>query len=130
MEKPDRKRRSFIAALILALSGLWFFGAFFRPRLPSGKVRLDVPLRPVPAEGALVFRQARVALVREGEEIHALDLTCTHLGCTVAVTSTELICPCHGSRFDRRGNVLRGPAEQSLRRLTVEERDGRWVVAG
>lgn len=130
MEKSGRKRRSFLAALILACGGLWFLGAFFRPRLPTGKVRLDVPQRPLPAEGAVVFPQARVALMGEGEGVHALDLTCTHLGCTVTVTAGELVCPCHGSRFDRRGNVLRGPAEKPLRRLIVEERDGRWVIAG
>lgn len=130
MEKSGRKRRNFIATLILALGGLGFLGTFFKPRLPAGKVRLDVPLQTVPADGALVFRQARVALVREGEKTEALDLTCTHLGCTVAVTATELVCPCHGSRFDRRGNVLQGPAKRPLQRLQLEERAGRWVVTG
>lgn len=103
---------------------------FFRPRLPQAPARLDVPRREVPPHGALVYRQARVALVREAEEFYALDLTCTHLGCTVTVTPTELVCPCHGSRFDRRGAVLQGPAQLPLRRLEVRIEGERWVVRG
>jgi Rieske Fe-S protein len=78
----------------------------------------------VPAEGALVFGQERVALLREGDAIYALELVCTHLGCTVAVTSSGLSCPCHGSRFDRQGRVLNGPADRPLSRLRIEEKDG------
>ncbi|MBT3428408.1 MAG: ubiquinol-cytochrome c reductase iron-sulfur subunit [Gammaproteobacteria bacterium] len=37
---------------------------------------------------------------------------CTHLGCEVSVLSdpvkTEIICPCHQSRFDDAGRVLQG----------------------
>jgi ubiquinol-cytochrome c reductase iron-sulfur subunit len=37
---------------------------------------------------------------------------CTHLGCEVSVLSdpikTEIICPCHQSRFDDAGRVLKG----------------------
>jgi Rieske Fe-S protein len=69
-------------------------------------------------------------LVREEEDFYALDLTCTHLGCTVTVTPTELVCPCHGSRFDRQGTVLQGPAERPLRRLEVRIEGERWVVTG
>jgi Rieske Fe-S protein len=62
--------------------------------------------------------------MRDGDSVYALDLVCTHLGCTVTVTSTGLSCPCHGSRFDRQGRVLKGPADRSLGRLQVEEKDG------
>jgi len=83
-----------------------------------------VPKTDVPVEGALVFSQERVALLRDGETVYALGLLCTHLGCTVTVTSSGLSCPCHGSRFDRQGRVLKGPADQPLNRLKVEEHDG------
>ena len=83
---------------------------------------LEVPRRELPANGALVYREAKVAVLREGERLYALSLVCTHLGCTVTVTPTELVCPCHGSRFDRQGRVLTGPADRSLARLVVSER--------
>lgn len=52
-------------------------------------------------------------------EIHAVSLTCTHLGCTVDWNDAERSwdCPCHGSRFDMRGSVLAGPAVEPLERI-------------
>lgn len=44
----------------------------------------------------------------------ALSPICTHLGCTVNIAGSQLVCPCHGSTYDRSGRVLRGPAERSL----------------
>lgn len=84
----------------------------------------------LPAEGALVFREERVALLSEGETVYALSLVCTHLGCSVTVTADGLVCPCHGSRFDRAGRVLHGPADRPLSRLELEERGGIIEVFG
>jgi len=46
----------------------------------------------------------------------ALSLLCTHVCCECSYDqSTKAIyCPCHGSVFDSKGNVLRGPASTSL----------------
>lgn len=44
---------------------------------------------------------------------------CTHRGCTVDVQGPRLVCPCHGSTYDREGRVLKGPAERSLDRHDV-----------
>lgn len=46
----------------------------------------------------------------------AVSPICTHQGCTVDIAGPRLECPCHGSMYDREGNVLRGPAERALRR--------------
>lgn len=57
-------------------------------------------------------------LIRESaDQIRALDATCTHAGCTVGLYNSaagHVQCPCHGSRFDSQGRVLRGPAEEPL----------------
>lgn len=78
----------------------------------------------MPQGGALVVPAARCALVRTEKGILALDLTCTHLGCTVSATAQGFACPCHGSHFTAEGQVLRGPAPCALRHLPVEEREG------
>ena len=114
--------------LPLLLAGLW------RYLTPSRKgvkpVLLQVPLADIPAGGALVFREERIALLREGGEPVALSLVCTHLGCTVTVTPTEITCPCHGSRFDLSGKVLAGPAERGLERLQLQQEGQMLVVRG
>lgn len=55
----------------------------------------------------------------------ALSPICTHRGCTVNIEGPRLVCPCHGSTYDREGRVLRGPAERPLGRheLTVSGGD-------
>lgn len=78
----------------------------------------------VPLNGALVFSNERLALLRDEAGLYALSLICTHLGCTVTVTEKSLSCPCHGSTFDRQGNVIKGPANKSLERRELVERDG------
>lgn len=100
---------------------------FMIRRVPRKKTLLRVAKTEIPSGGALVFRESRVAVIREGDDIYALSLACTHLGCIVNVTPGELICPCHGSIFGRKGEVLKGPADRPLKRLAVEER-GEFIV--
>lgn len=120
MAEAARPRRLAIRSLIaaaLAAVALW---RFFTPRRavddPSA---LAVPESDVPARGALVLPEERIAIVNDGASFYALDLTCTHLGCTVKGTPTGFACPCHGSRFDPTGRVLVGPAPRPLRRLAL-----------
>jgi cytochrome b6-f complex iron-sulfur subunit len=128
MAKVDRSRRKFIGAIMSLLAGVFFLGRFLRPTVRQKKTLLTVARAAIPSDGALVYKRARVAVIREAGEIYALDLVCTHLGCTVSVTPRELVCPCHGSVFDRRGNVLRGPADRPLARHAVEIRGEQVVV--
>ncbi len=123
-------RRSFIATLValpLLLAGLW---RFLTPKGVKKPTLLQVAMVDIPVGGALVFRQERIAIMREGSSFIALSLVCTHLGCTVSVTSEGMVCPCHGSRFDRLGKVLTGPADKSLPRLAVEQQGTDLVVQG
>jgi cytochrome b6-f complex iron-sulfur subunit len=126
MAEPARSRRSTVRTLIvsaLGAAGLW---RFLTPRSGAGssKAAVSVPEADVPVGGALVLPEHRLALVREGDRFLALDLTCTHLGCTVTATAEGFACPCHGSRFSTAGDVLRGPAPRALRRLQLDRRDG------
>lgn len=50
----------------------------------------------------------------------AIDATCTHEGCRVSsVSGATYVCPCHGSRYNRNGQVVQGPARASLRQYTT-----------
>lgn len=109
--------------LLLGSGGLLY--RYLTPRaLRPRRLLLRAALTDVPPNGALVFREERLALLRDAGGVYALSLVCTHLGCTVTVAAQELACPCHGSRFDRQGKVLNGPADRPLQRLQVAEQDG------
>ncbi|HWF07608.1 MAG TPA: FAD-dependent oxidoreductase [Bryobacteraceae bacterium] len=51
--------------------------------------------------------------------LHEFSAVCPHLGCLVAWNNTESTwdCPCHGSRFDRDGQVIHGPATSDLEKV-------------
>lgn len=66
-----------------------------------------------------VFRVSvqRVAAYRDADgTLHQHSARCTHLGCVVHWNQGEASfdCPCHGSRFDRFGKVIQGPATKDL----------------
>lgn len=45
---------------------------------------------------------------------------CTHRQCIVDVSGPRIVCPCHGSEYDRSGEVLVGPAERPLQHYPAE----------
>ena len=55
----------------------------------------------------------------------AIDAVCTHEGCTITgADGAVFVCPCHGSRYSRSGQVLGGPAKASLRQYATTFADG------
>jgi len=60
----------------------------------------------------------------------AIDAVCTHEGCTITgADGTTYVCPCHGSRYNRNGQVLAGPAKASLRQYATTFTDGVVTIA-
>jgi glycine/D-amino acid oxidase-like deaminating enzyme/nitrite reductase/ring-hydroxylating ferredoxin subunit len=68
--------------------------------------------------GAVVRRGlSKVAVYRDERGVlHERSAVCTHLGCIVRWNEAENTwdCPCHGSRFDKLGDVINGPANRGL----------------
>jgi Rieske Fe-S protein len=59
----------------------------------------------------------RLSVYRDDDgQLVAVSPRCTHMGCTVDWNDSERTwdCPCHGSRYDVRGQVVRGPAAKPL----------------
>ena len=72
------------------------------------------------ADGATeVIDRRLVYLVRSGATVHALDSTCTHLGCRTRfnAASHRIECPCHGGMYDATGRVIGGPPPSPLQAL-------------
>jgi Rieske Fe-S protein len=60
----------------------------------------------------------------------AIDATCTHEGCTVnSVNGAVYVCPCHGSRYNRNGQVVNGPARASLRQYSTSFANDTLTIA-
>ena len=81
-------------------------------------------------------RSVEVILSRTETGLVALDGTCTHQGCAVALKKTKLICPCHGSVFQANsGAVVLGPNGSSknsikaLRTYKVLEKSGNIYIS-
>jgi glycine/D-amino acid oxidase-like deaminating enzyme len=68
--------------------------------------------------GAIVRRGvSKVAVYRDQTgALHERSAICPHLGCVVQWNTAEKTwdCPCHGSRFDKFGTVINGPANRDL----------------
>ncbi|WP_188941828.1 Rieske (2Fe-2S) protein [Nakamurella endophytica] len=59
----------------------------------------------------------------------AFSALCPHQGCTVQPASSDLNCPCHGSRFNTTtGAVLNGPATKGLTEVPVTVKNGQVVA--
>lgn len=62
-----------------------------------------------------------IYIVHAAEGLYALSATCTHLGCLTQWKPDLgiIACPCHGSKFNRRGIKIDGPAPKPLPWLKV-----------
>ncbi len=88
----------------------------------------ETELDKIPAEGALIVPEYKIAIVRYAGQLEILSLVCTHLGCTVSFDKTKFACPCHGSKFDIKGKVLKGPAKHPLKKYKYVIKDNMLKV--
>ena len=113
---------------LLALSGILGIGGLIRylgyqydPTPPS---EFDIgPATDYPSDSRTVIPYIPAIVIHDDDGIHALSLTCSHLGCAIEERNFGFECPCHSSRYDLNGIVLKGPAADNLRKFRVEKSD-------
>lgn len=105
--------------------------AFLVPRVTSGppaSIKIG-RTKDFPQGSQLFLPENQLEIVSGAEGLKAMSVRCTHLGCTVGKVEWGYLCPCHGSRFDQSGRVLRGPAPRPLPWFKIREGpDGELVV--
>ena len=72
--------------------------------------------------GVFVYHGVKAGVYRdENGELFAIDTKCPHMGCQLTWNADEKSwdCPCHGSRFTYKGELIDGPAQTDL--LTAQE---------
>ena len=139
MADIDKPRRSFLARIAALFGGLalleagWIATSFFGARrkasaAPDKSVELIAgPIERFEPGSVTAFGEGHFYLARlEDGGFLALHRKCTHLGCTVPWSANEqrFSCPCHGSSFDIRGDVLSAPATRALDRFAVKIDNG------
>ncbi len=117
-------RREFFTKLGLGSLGLASAGALaFYYRYLSPSVLFEPspivnagPLDRYPAGSVTLDVDSAIYLVHIAEGYFSLSAICTHLGCMTAWKPelNMIACPCHGSRFNREGQKLAGPAPKPL----------------
>lgn len=137
LDPPPVSRRSFLSLAAIgsffAAIGTAAAGIFRLPNpsvMPGPVRRFKLGLPQQFAVGSETpFGEQNLVLFQDDHGFYAISTTCTHLGCTVARSKEGFACPCHGSRFDERGNVVGGPAPRPLPWLEVSRAaDGELIV--
>lgn len=84
--------------------------------LIAGKVA-DFPVGKV-----ALFRKERIFVIRMDRGLLAVSAVCTHLHCVVRWTETkrEFECPCHGGKYNVKGEVIAGPPPRPLDIYPIE----------
>jgi glycine/D-amino acid oxidase-like deaminating enzyme/nitrite reductase/ring-hydroxylating ferredoxin subunit len=79
----------------------------------------------IPGEGAIICKgiQHYAVYKDEGGKCHATSAVCPHLKGLVRWNNSEKSwdCPVHGSRFDKLGKPINGPAKTNLSEVNIEE---------
>lgn len=120
----DANRRQFFLKLGLGSLGIAAAGSaafayqYLEPNVlyePSPVVNEGKPDR-YPLDSVTLDVNSAIYIIHSQEGYFSLSAICTHLGCMTA-WKPELgiiACPCHGSKFNREGTKIAGPAPRGL----------------
>lgn len=112
---------------LVAGAGLWTSWDILKsvPASGLGGVVKTLPEGEI-TETPVYVRSAQTYLTRIDDEVVGLWQRCPHLGCRVSwcESSRQFECACHGSAFNRAGEVRGGPAPRGMDRFSVAISDG------
>ncbi|OGP65426.1 MAG: hypothetical protein A2170_02145 [Deltaproteobacteria bacterium RBG_13_53_10] len=107
--------------------------AFLWPRRKQGKaenVFIAGKVTDLKVGEVILFRKEKAFIVRTDGGFLAMSAICPHLHCIV--TWNEVLkkfeCPCHGAKFNPRGEVLEGPPPRPLDLYKLQVVAGNLVV--
>jgi cytochrome b6-f complex iron-sulfur subunit len=102
----------------------------------GGTVTVDIPsdshLATVGNAATVQYGGGALLVARVSENsFTALTPICTHEQCTITgYSGGRYRCPCHGSQFNTSGQVVNGPATQSLRSFATEFSNDILTITG
>ncbi|PJF44078.1 MAG: hypothetical protein CUN55_05895 [Phototrophicales bacterium] len=110
-------------ALFGAASGasiIWYLLPRFEEGEFGGIIRVSGSV-PGPDDPPIDNPSGKFFLSNSEDGLVALYKVCTHLGCLYAWVEANgrYECPCHGSKYERNGKWIEGPAPRSLDRFAI-----------
>ena len=137
--KAGLDRRDFLNEITLGALAVAGLGSavvtyqYFSPNVlfePPTRFRAGNPdLYPV--NSVTFLQDQQVYIVRTPAGFYAVSAVCTHLGCVTQwkPESSQIACPCHGSKFHPDGTKVEGPAPRPLPHFAITlSADGELVV--
>jgi len=135
LDRMDRRAwLGSIARLAGAALGLVGLGAYLAPSDAEGATTVDLgPVDAVVPDGGRRVTSVAgtpILLSRQGANVTALDLTCTHAGCPLSFDDKagRIRCACHGGAFSMSGQPVAGPPRTALRSFECKVVDARLYV--
>lgn len=156
IQNPDSSRRGFLKALIALFNGLIALaltvpglGYLLTPVFRKGTgawITLgsrDKFTNGEPQKATFKYisesgytREQRTGFVwvvphqTDADQVTVLSAVCTHTGCNVAWHSDEhlFLCPCHGGKYNERGEVVAGPPPRPLAKLPIRIENGEIAI--
>lgn len=129
------ERRHFIrktAITLVSVTGIVAAISYFRqffPRLAGQKRRITISdSSRFPVDTYTYLDEHNLFVYRDHEGIRAVSAVCTHLGCIIEKSTDGFECPCHGSCYNTKGEVLSGPAPRNLSWYQVSGQAGGKIV--
>lgn len=118
MADKKQNRRNFLK---IAGSALFLGTAFLWDKMVRSEKELTSPKTltiPFDVNREFSFHD-KFIVVNKDHKLQVFSSHCTHLGCTIHhIENGKLLCPCHGSTFDLKGNPIKGPAIKPLKKLS------------
>ena len=108
-----------VTSIAVAAFGTGLFGyQYLYPNVlyePSPIVNAGKPDR-YPPDSVTLDPENGIYVIRSAEGFYSLSAICTHLGCLTAYKPDLgiIACPCHGSKFQKSGTKIEGPAPKPL----------------
>lgn len=117
-----------------AVGAIVLTGKYLSPNVvkePPTKFKAGSP-EEYPPGSVTLDKEQKVFIVRAKEGyFYALSAVCTHLGCITNWKAEDdiIACPCHGSKFNRDGVKIAGPAPRPLQRFAMSlDNQGKLIV--
>jgi Rieske Fe-S protein len=113
----------FSSSIFIGVSTLAF--SLIKKEIDNNK-ELIIPINEISFKNKVLINN--VIIIQKADSYLVLENRCTHLGCKLKLSEKELVCPCHGSKFDFEGKPIKGPAIMNLKALKFTVSESKLII--